>query len=85
MATPAASGACTQCGRLRADYQRATAIRMQAEADYLTAVHSQNSSAIQGARRTVQIALAEWTRADQTLRRHEKLHEPPDRGRMPGV
>jgi hypothetical protein len=83
MATPALSGACVQCGRLRSDYQRATAFRMQAEADYLAAAHSRNALAIQGARRIVEVAVAEWTRAREALGQHGKVHLSPTRGTPP--
>jgi hypothetical protein len=75
MATSVAVARCTDCQRLQAAYERSTAIRMQAEADYLFAVHSRNAVAIQATARTLEQALGAWGRAHTELRRHERTSE----------
>jgi hypothetical protein len=66
--------ACSECERLRADYERTLAMRLQAEADLLTAIHSRNSVALDTARTTVYGVILQWTRAENALRRHGQTH-----------
>ena len=74
MASAVAPSRCAECGRLRAVYEHATARRMQAEADFISAVFSQNQDALHAVRHTANNTAAEWKKADQALRRHEGMH-----------
>ncbi|GEM_PF-2871778 len=74
MAGVAVSGLCSDCQRLQAEYQHATVLRLQAEADYLAAVFSKNIWATDGARRTLQLAIAGWTGAEKAFRQHQWSH-----------
>ena len=75
MASSVALAKCSVCSQVQADYEHATVIRMQAEADLLAAVHSRNSVAIQATARTLNEALIAWGSAQTALRQHEKVHD----------
>jgi hypothetical protein len=74
MASGVAPSRCAECGRLKAVYEHATARRMQAEADFISAVFSQNQDALHAVRHTANNTAAEWKEADQALRQHEGMH-----------
>lgn len=74
MARSVALARCRDCERFQAAYEHATAVRMQAEADLLAAVHSHDSAAIQAAARTLRTSLVDWGHAHHRLRQHEKNH-----------
>ena len=74
MASWVALARCRQCEQCRAAYERATAVRMQAEADLLWAVHSRNAVAIQTTSNALKAALMNWRETHNTLRRHEQDH-----------
>jgi len=75
MACSVALARCRDCERLQAEYEHATAVRMQTETDLLGAVHSCNSAAIQATARTMRNALVDWGNAHTALRQHEKSHD----------
>jgi len=75
MASSVAVARCRDCERLQAAYQRATVVRMQAEADYLAAVHSRDSTVIEAAAQTIEKTLITWGAAHAALRQHDKSHE----------
>jgi hypothetical protein len=63
---------CRQCTALRLAYERKTAARLKAEADYLSAVYS--GRAIKAAREMAKRTLAVWLRAEAALHNHERSH-----------
>ena len=75
MASSVALAKCSACGQVQADYERATIVRMQAEADLLAAVHARDSVAIRATTRTLRDALIAWGNAQAALRQHEKAHD----------
>ena len=75
MASSVALVRCSDCERLKKAYERATVVRMQEEADYLAAVHSRNSAAIEATAHTIKNALMVWGSAHAAVRQHEKSHE----------
>ena len=75
MASRVALARCRQCEEHRAAYERTTAERMQAEAEFLWAVHSRNAVAIQTAANALRAALMNWRDAHNAMRRHELGHQ----------
>lgn len=65
---------CSECERLRAQYEQKLAMRLQAEADLLAAMHSRNSTVLETARNTIYGIILQWTRAEGALRQHEQSH-----------
>jgi hypothetical protein len=74
MASSVAPARCRDCERLKTAYERATVLRMQAEADYLAAVHSRNWAEIEATAHTIKKVLIAWGTAHAALRQHEKSH-----------
>ena len=72
---------CQQCSLLHAAYQRATATRLQAEGDLLSAIYSRNAGAIEAATQTAKRVLTAWRRAEADLHDHERSHAVSDRMR----
>ena len=72
-----ASAGCSECERLRAIYEQTAVMKLQAEADLLSAARSRNGMALETARATVYGIVLRWTRADSALRRHEQSHRLP--------
>jgi len=52
MASAATLAKCSQCESLRSALERATACRLQAESDYISAIYSRNPTAVEGATHT---------------------------------
>ena len=65
---------CAECGWLKAVYEHATVLRMQAEADLVRVVFSQNQDALQAVTHTANSTLAAWIEAEKALRQHERMH-----------
>jgi hypothetical protein len=65
---------CAQCEELAAAYQRATATRAGAEADYLAASFTRDPELIKLARQAVRSAVGKWRRASAALQKHQRSH-----------
>lgn len=65
---------CRVCESLHAEYERATIARLQAEGDYLAAVHSGQRAAIDTTTATVERLVEQWIRAEAAMRRHGMHH-----------
>ncbi len=65
---------CAECEQLAAAYQRATAVRMAAESDYLVAISGHNPEAIKISRQAVRSAASKWQYASAKLQKHQRTH-----------
>jgi hypothetical protein len=82
MAGSVALAKCNKCVRLRQEYEHATAVRLQAEADFQAAVYSGSSAIVQSTRQTATSSLGKWMQANADLNRHAMSHavgEPESR------
>ena len=65
---------CGECEALRQTYEQTTALRLQAEADFLAARQSHNWMALQLAERALNAAVIQWKHAHAARGQHEDLH-----------
>lgn len=65
---------CGECEALRHTYEQMTAVRLQAEADFLAARQSHNWMALQLAERALNVAVIQWKHAHAARGQHEGHH-----------
>lgn len=76
MTATVAKAMCGACERLHKNYERATAIRLQAEADFLATIRAKDSLAADAVVRTLHDAVTAWKSAVSALRNHTASHLP---------
>jgi len=65
---------CQKCVQLRRSYEQAIAARLQAEAEFLAALHAHDTAATEHAVATIESVVAWWIESNRALRAHNRQH-----------